>query len=60
MPHPTLLDQLGSPDFHWNGGGGNGIYYDHCWVDNLIPIVGFEPPPSPKPLKTLSTRTVTY
>jgi hypothetical protein len=56
----NLLDALGSPTFEWNGGGGNGIYYDHCWVENLIPIVEFEPPPSPKPLKTLSTRTVTY
>ena len=43
-----------------NGGGGNGIYSDHCWVENLIPIVPFTPPPSTRPLKMLSTRTVSY
>jgi hypothetical protein len=56
----VLLDTLGSPTWKWAGGGGNGVYYDHCWVENLIPIVPFEPPPSTKPLKVLSTRTVTY
>jgi hypothetical protein len=56
----NLLPALGSPSMDWNGGGGNGIYYDHCWVENLIPIVPFEPPPSTKPLKVLSTRTVSY
>jgi hypothetical protein len=56
----NLLGELGSPTFDWNGGGGNGIYYDHCWVNNLIPMVEYEPPPSTRPLKILSTRTVTY
>jgi hypothetical protein len=56
----NLLGSLGSPTFEWNGGGGNGIYYDHCWVENLIPIVQWEPKPSPTPLKVLSTRSVTY
>ena len=56
----NLLPTLGSPSFDWNGGGGNGIYYDHCYVENLIPIVPFTPPPSTKPLKILSTRTVSY
>jgi hypothetical protein len=56
----NLLGSLGSPTFKWNGGGGNGIYYDHCWVENLIPIVQWEPKPSTKPLKILSTRTVSY
>ena len=56
----NLLGSLGSPRFDWNGGGGNGIYYDHCWVENLIPIVPFTPPPSTRPLKILSTRTVSY
>ena len=56
----NLLPTLGSPSFDWNGGGGNGIYYDHCYVENLIPIVPFTPPPSTKPLKVLSTRTVSY
>ena len=56
----NLLSSLGSPSMDWNGGGGNGIYYDHCWVENLIPIIPFTPPPSTKPLKILSTRTVSY
>ena len=56
----NLLTALGSPYMDWNGGGGNGIYYDHCWVENLIPVVPFTPPPSTKPLKILSTRTVSY
>jgi hypothetical protein len=56
----NLLSSLGSPSIDWNGGGGNGIYYDHCWVQNLIPMVPFTPPPSTKPLKILSTRTVSY
>lgn len=56
----NLLPSLGSPSMDWNGGGGNGVYYDHCWVQNLIPLVPFVPPPSTRPLKILSTRTVTY
>jgi hypothetical protein len=56
----NLLSTLGSPYMDWNGGGGNGIYYDHCWVENLIPVIPFTPPPSTKPLKILSTRTVSY
>ena len=56
----NLLDTLGSPTFKWNGGGGNGIYYDHCWVENLIPIVQWEPNQSTRPLKILSTRSVSY
>ena len=56
----NLLSSLGSPSVNWNGGGGNGIYYDHCLVENMIPIIPFTPPPSTKPLKILSTRTVTY
>jgi hypothetical protein len=56
----NLLGALGSPTFDWNGGGGNGIYYDHCWVQNMIPMVPYYPPPSTRPLKILSTRTVTY
>jgi hypothetical protein len=56
----NLLPSLGSPSMDWNGGGGNGIYYNHCWVENLIPIIPFTPPPSTRPLKVLSTRTVSY
>jgi len=56
----NLLAANGSPSFDWNGGGGNGIYYDHCWVQNLIPMVEYDAPPSTRPLKILSTRTVSY
>jgi hypothetical protein len=54
----NLLDTVGSPSFTWDGGGGNGIYYDHCWAENLVRAVPFSPPPSTKPLKILSTRTI--
>jgi hypothetical protein len=30
----NLLTSLGSPAFHWNGGGGNGIHYNSCYVSN--------------------------
>jgi hypothetical protein len=29
-----LLTALGTPVLNWNGGGGNGVYYDSCWVNN--------------------------
>jgi hypothetical protein len=28
------LATLGTPTLDWNGGGGNGIYYDSCWINN--------------------------
>ena len=28
------LATLGTPTLNWNGGGGNGIYYDSCWINN--------------------------
>ncbi|HWC19213.1 MAG TPA: pilus assembly PilX N-terminal domain-containing protein [Terriglobales bacterium] len=34
--HPTeqnLLANLGSPTMGWNGGGGNGVYYDSCNIN---------------------------
>ena len=55
-----LLGSLGSPTFNWNGGGGNGIYYDHCFVTNLMTAVPFDPPPSTRPLKVLSFRVLPY
>jgi hypothetical protein len=54
----NLLASLGSPSFDWNGGGGNGIQYDHCWSDNLMSTIPFTPPPSARPLKIISQRTL--
>lgn len=56
----NLLSSVGSPTVHWNGGGGNGIYYDHCLATNLMAAVPFTPPPSTKPLKVLSLRILPY
>jgi hypothetical protein len=28
------LAALGQPILNWNGGGGNGVYYDSCWINN--------------------------
>lgn len=56
----NLLSDLGSPTISWSGGGGNGILYDHCWAENLMSSVPFTPPPTTKPLKVLSTRSIPY
>ncbi|MGH9521311.1 MAG: hypothetical protein ACRD3E_02130 [Terriglobales bacterium] len=51
---------LGSPTVNWNGGGGNGIQYDHCWVDNLLSRIPFTPPPVTTPLKVVSVKSLQY
>jgi Tfp pilus assembly protein PilX len=28
------LATLGIPTLDWNGGGGDGVYYDSCWINN--------------------------
>jgi len=28
------LAALGTPTLNWNGGGGNGVFYDSCWINN--------------------------
>ncbi len=56
----NLLNTVGSPTFHWNGGGGNGIQFDHCLSTNLMNAVPFTPPPSTKPLKILSFKMLPY
>ncbi len=56
----NLLSSIGSPTFNWNGGGGNGIHYDHCYVTDLMTAVPFTPPPTTKPLKVLSFRILPY
>ena len=56
----NLLDALGSPEVSWNGGGSNRIQYDHCYAENMMADIPFTPPPSTKPLKTLSFRILPY
>jgi len=56
----NLLNSMGSPYMHWNGGGGNGVYYNHCWVNTMLGSVPFFPPPPSRQLKVLSTRTLSY
>jgi hypothetical protein len=54
----NLLSQLGSPEFNWGGGGGNGIQFDHCWSDNLMKDIPVNAPPSTRPLRILSMRSL--
>lgn len=35
------LSAIGEPIFDWSGGGGNGIYYNSCWVKNAIRQLGY-------------------
>lgn len=56
----NMLSEMGSPTVHWNGGGNNGIYYDHCWATNMMAMAGYIPPPSTTPLRVLSMRSLPY
>jgi hypothetical protein len=56
----NTLPTMGSPTVHWNGGGNNGIYYDHCWATNMMGMVPIPTPPSPAPLRVLSLRNLPY
>jgi len=38
--HP--LATLGSPVVNWNGGGGNGVYYDSCWIANATGQLSYQ------------------
>jgi hypothetical protein len=51
---------LGHPYLDWSGGGGNGIVYDHCWVDNLLARIPFTPPMTTDPLKVISVKSLTF
>jgi hypothetical protein len=55
-----LLSDVGSPSLSWAGGGGNGVFYNHCWADDMLSKFPFVPPPPTKQLKVLGTRTVMY
>jgi hypothetical protein len=54
----TNGSNLGTPTFNWNGGGGNGIQYDHCWADNLLNK--YPPTPSTKSMQVLSSRMLQF
>jgi len=56
----NLLASLGTPtiSFDISGGGGNGLYYDHCKSDNMLSAIHLSFPPSNQPLKILSIRNV--
>ncbi len=56
----NLLSELGTPTLDWSGGGGNGIYYDHCYADGLLSMIPTSMPVSTTPLTILSVKTLTY
>jgi hypothetical protein len=56
----NILNTMGSPTFGFNGGGNNGIQYDHCYVTNLLNAVNLSSVNSTRPLKVLSYRSIPY
>jgi hypothetical protein len=36
------LAALGTPTMNWNGGGGNGVFYDSCWINNATAGVTYK------------------
>jgi hypothetical protein len=54
------LNVLGTPTLDWSGGGGNGIYYDHCYSDGLLSMIPMNVPAPSKPLTILSIKTLPY
>jgi Tfp pilus assembly protein PilV len=56
----SLADpDAGSPTIHWNGGGGNGIQFDHCWSEKLMSVVTTTYQPTDS-YKVLSFRILPY
>jgi hypothetical protein len=37
----NLLSSLGPPSLNWSGGGGNGIYYDSCWLADAFNAMNY-------------------
>src|SRR5262249_7344327 len=56
----NLLSSNGTPTVNWNGRGNNGIYYDHCWAEDLMSKIYYDSPVSTKPLRVLSIRSLPY
>jgi hypothetical protein len=55
----NLLGSVGSPTFNWNGGGGNGLTYDHCWSTDLMSAVNFNPSSS-SPARVVGFKILPY
>ena len=57
----TSGNTFGSPTASWNGGGGNGIQYDHCWADYMLgKIPPLAPAANASALQAISLRTEVY
>jgi hypothetical protein len=57
----TSGNTFGSPSASWNGGGGNGIQYDHCWADFMLSkIPPLTPTANSSALQSISLRTEIY
>ncbi len=37
----NLLATMGAPYLNWNGGGGNGVFFDSCWINNAFGAVTY-------------------
>ena len=58
--HGNLCTSVEGPSFHWNGGGGNGIRFDHCWATDLMNQIPMGPFSSGKLGKMVSFRILPY
>lgn len=57
----TSGNTFASPSATWNGGGGNGIQYDHCWADYMLgKIPPLAPTASASALQAISLRTEVF
>ncbi len=56
----TAGGTLNTPTADWNGGGGNGVQYDHCWADDMLSRIPYSSTMSPKGLQIVSLRNLVY
>ena len=56
----TASGTLSSPSASWNGGGGNGVRYNHCWADDMLSKIPYVSIMSPNALQVISLRTEVY
>ena len=57
----TSGNTFASPNADWNGGGGNGIQYDHCWADYMLgKIPPLAPAANASALQAISLRTEVF